>query len=390
MGILLVTVFGVVIVAAVLVAVEVRRKHMHIWLGSYLTGTRESPPADTPVHILFAFVDHYEPRWGRATPEEEDVRVDRWCREYPAMASQHRDADGCFPKHSFFFPQEEYEPRHLDKLTKLCAAGYGEIEVHLHHDQDTAEGLREKITGFLRSLDQDHHVVPIDPATGEYRFAFIHGNWALDNSRADGRWCGVDNELAVLRELGCYADFTLPSAPSDTQTRKINSIYYATGRPGQRKSHDSGVDVEVGKAGSGDLVIIQGPLALNWKYRKFGLLPRIENADIRRNSPPTRDRVDLWIRNAATVRGRPEWRFVKIHTHGTQGADMDTLLGAPVDGMFSDLESRFNDGRRYVLHYVTAREMYNIAMAAEAGERGNPNDFRDYRIPRPPFLSPGA
>ena len=38
------------------------------------------------------------------------------------------------------------------------------------------------------------------------RFGFIHGNWCLDNSRADGRWCGLNNELILLRELGCYAD----------------------------------------------------------------------------------------------------------------------------------------------------------------------------------------
>ena len=39
-------------------------------------------------------------------------------------------------------------------------------------------------------------------------------------SLPDGRWCGLNNELILLRDLGCYADFTLPSAPSrpsDTQ-----------------------------------------------------------------------------------------------------------------------------------------------------------------------------
>ena len=35
------------------------------------------------------------------------------------------------------------------------------------------------------------------------------------------------------------------------------------------------------------------------------------------------------------------------------------------------------------LHYVTAREAYNIAKAAEQGHSGDPNDFRDYVIPQP-------
>ena len=29
-------------------------------------------------------------------------------------------------------------------------------------------------------------------------YAFVHGNWALDNSRPDGRWCGIDAELPRL------------------------------------------------------------------------------------------------------------------------------------------------------------------------------------------------
>ena len=35
------------------------------------------------------------------------------------------------------------------------------------------------------------------------------------------------------------------------------------------------------------------------------------------------------------------------------------------------------------LHYVTAREMYNIAAAAMDGAEGDPNDYRDYLIAPP-------
>ncbi len=370
-----------------LLALEIKKKNMHIWLWSYMTTRNAKPQKDQPVHIMFAFCDHFEPRWGDATPEEEDFRVDRWCNEYPLVASKHQDADGCYPKHSFFYPEEEYSPRHLEKIANLCTDGFGEIEIHIHHDNDTAEGLTTTLSKFLKILDSNHGAVPKDKETGEYRFAFIHGNWALDNSRRDGLKCGVNNEFKVLRELGCYADYTLPSAPSDTQTAKINSIYYATGRDGKSKSHNTGVDVQVGRQPSGDLMIIQGPLRLNWRNRKFGLFPRIENSDIRRSSPPTKDRVNLWIKSAIQVKDQPNWIFIKIHTHGTQEGDMDTLLGEPLDEMFSYLESQYNDGEKYILHYVSAREMYNIAKAAEAGRSGSPNDFRDYVIPQPPLMS---
>ncbi len=367
-----------------LLGLEIRRKNMHLWLGAYLS-RRAPAPAAGPVHVMFCFVDHFEPAGGRPSYEVEVARVKAWRERYAALAARHRDADGRPPVHSFFYPEEEYRPEHLDQLVELCREGYGEIEVHLHHDNDTADGLREKITRFVGILRDRHDAVPMDPATGRPMFGFIHGNWALDNSRCDGRWCGVNNELEVLRELGCYADFTLPSAPSDTQTSKINSIYYATDDPERPKSHDDGVDAAVGRPGSGDLLIVQGPLGLDWKRRKWGLLPRIENADVRTAQPPSEARVDLWVRQHIHVQGRPDWIFIKVHTHGTQEQDIDTLLGEPADRMFSYLERAYNDGSNYVLHYVSAREVYNIIKAAEAGHSGSPDDYRDFVLPRPQY-----
>ncbi len=44
-------------------------------------------------------------------------------------------------------------------------------------------------------------------------------------------------------------------------------------------------------------------------------------------------------------------------------------------------------GERFVLHYVTAREMYNIALAGMHGLRGNPNQYRDYSLLPPPVAA---
>lgn len=368
----------------VLLGYELKRKSMFIWLGAYFFRHRPSTPV-RPVHVVFCFVDHFEPRWGNPGYETEVWRVKQWRERYALLASAHCDADGVPPRHSFFYPEEEYLPEHIDELAKLCREGYGEIEVHLHHDNDTSAGLREKLERFVRVLNERHGALPIDPQRSAPAFGFIHGNWSLDNSRADGRWCGVNDELIVLRELGCYADFTMPSAPSDTQTRKINSIYWAVDDPRLPKSHNTGTDLIAGQPGSGDLLIVQGPLALNWRDRKWGILPRIENGDIRATNPPTPQRVDLWVRQHIHVLGRPDWAFVKVHTHGAQERDMETLLGTPMDRMFDYLESAYNDGTDYVLHYVSAREMYNIIRAAEDGRLGSPNAYRDYHL-RPPRM----
>lgn len=377
------------IVVLLLLAVlyrEVRSKNLMTWLGSYVRQDWRAPtPAGVTKHLLFCFVDHFEPRWKSPDYATECARVDRWRREYPELCKGLKDADGHSPVHSFFFPEEEYRPEHIDALVELCQKGFGEIEIHLHHDNDTEAGLREKLSRFTSLLADRHDALPRDPQSGEVRWSFIHGNWALDNSRPDGRYCGVNNELMVLRNEGCYADFTMPAAPDPCQTSTINKIYYAKDDPCCPKSHDKGVRVKVGGQASGDLMIIQGPLGFMMKNRKFGILPRIENSDIRLSSPPTRDRVDAWVDMGIHVEGRPEWVVVKIHTHGTQEGDMDVLLGAPMRHAFEHLQHRYNDGEKWCLHYVSAREVYNIVKAAEAGETGNPGLYRDYIVPRPGY-----
>jgi hypothetical protein len=365
---LLWTVVILILTGACLLGYALRMRQMHLWIGEYIRRSINWKPklGSDPIHIFVAVTDHFEPAWQRPSYEQECTRVETWVRRYPVMAAKHVDADGRCPQHTFFYPEEEYRPEHLDKLAQLCKAGYGDVEIHLHHDHDTAEGLREKLLRFKMTLHERHGLLHRHAQTGEIEYGFIHGNWALDNARKDGRWCGINNELIVLRETGCYADFTLPSAPSETQTRKINSIYYAEDDPLGPKSHDTGIEVEVGKAPSGDLMIIQGPLALNWASRKWGVLPRIDNGELSSENPPTPERVDRWIRQHIHVKGQPHWIFVKLHTHGAQEHNFEVLLGQPMDGMLSYLETAYNDGQRYQLHYVTAREMYALIRAAES------------------------
>src|SRR5262249_14504002 len=153
------------------------------------------------------------------------------------------------------------------------------------------------------------------------------------------------------------------------------------------KSHDRGEPVTVGGTPSGDLMLVQGVLGFDWSSRKLGILPRIENSDVRAGQPPTAARVDRWVKLAPTVRGRPEWKFIKIHTHGAPEAQAEVLLGEPLERMYDYLATRYNDGSRYVLHYVSAREMYNIIKAAESGKTGNPTIYRDYLL-KPPTFTP--
>jgi hypothetical protein len=371
--------------AGLLLHRQLRARGISPWLGSYArhASRRRPPKPGEQVHVLLCIADHWEPQHGKVAPEQSQARVDAWVREYPRLFGRFRDSDGRPPRHTFFFPIDEYDPAHVDGIAGLCRQGYGEVEIHHHHDNDTAEALRDRLLHFKRLFCGRHGVLGHDKQTGEVKYGFVHGNWALDNSRRDGRWCGVNNELDVLRETGCYADFTMPSVPSDTQTRKINSIYYATDDPRRPKSHDWGVDVGAGPAPDRALMLIQGPVMLNWRSRKAGLVPRIENGNLQGSQPPTPERLDLWLRARVQVGSRPDWFFVKLHTHGATEPNQKVVLGEPMVRFHEELARRAAGSRDFCFHYVTARELYNLALAAESGWRGTIEAARDSRMMGP-------
>jgi hypothetical protein len=339
----------------------VRSRNMQYWIGSYLEWTLSRMFHRCPAHrhVYFCFVDHYEPYGGTSDKARAHERVRLWLEKYPAIANKHEDSFGNRPKHTYFYPIEEYDAELIDQLKGLCDAGYGDIEVHLHHDNDTAENFRDTIIRYIRLLHERHGLLRKDPATGKIIYSFIHGNWALDNSRPDGRWCGVDNEIGILVETGCYADMTMPSAPSDTQTSKINSIYFALGRDGHRKAHDMGRDLRVGEWGEADeLLLIQGPLTLNWKDARHGIIPKIESAELSFDAPPSAHRVHLWGECGIGVKGAEEHVFIKVHTHGATEASMQMLFNGGFDLLWTELERQYRRGTEDTLRYVTAWEMY--------------------------------
>ena len=69
--------------------------------------------------------------------------------------------------------------------------------------------------------------------------------------------------------------------------------------------------------------------------------------------------------------------FVKVHTHGCVPANARVLLGTAMQQAHTTLQKKFNDGKAWQLHYVTAREMYNMVKAAEANLPGSPGQYRD-------------
>jgi hypothetical protein len=269
----------------------------------------------------------------------------------------------------------------MEQVAEICHSGFGEVEVHLHHDNDTEERLRRTLINYKKMLSEEYGLLSVSRTNHEIRYGFIHGDWALDNSHPSGSFCGVNNEITVLQETGCYADFTMPSAPSETQTSTVNSIYYADDEPDRPKSHDTGNPAIAGLVGQKGLLCIQGPLGFNFTSRKWGLLPRIENGAISADARTSEDRVRRWIRQHIHLKGRPDVIFIKVYMHGTQEAEIDYLFKrGGFDSIFSTLGKVCSDGDKYRLYYVTPRQMFNVIKGLEAEPGAEVKNLFDYEL----------
>src|SRR6267378_2766515 len=359
------------------------------WLPTYIwQRCFRGQPDLRPIHLIIGVANHFEPAIRPEAPGtfadryEQERRLEKWCRQYPAAVGSWPDDDGKPFRHTYFYPAEQYDAALIDRLEKHCRAGWGEIEIHLHHGvnaPDSAENTRRAILEFRDALAAHGCLSRLD-GDGPPRYAFVHGNWALANS-AQGRFCGVDDEMNILAETGCYADFTLPSAPSPAQVSKINALSECGAPLDESAPHRRGRDLECGRPPKIFPLMIQGPLMLNLGRRKRGWpFPGIENGELTAANPPTMKRLRLWRQAAITVHRRPEWLFIKLHCHGMDPRDEQTMLGSPIQQFLRDLVGRPQRQDEYLVHFVTAREMVNIALAACDGNSGNPGQYRDYRF----------
>ena len=134
--------------------------------------------------------------------------------------------------------------------------------------------------------------------------------------------------------------------------------------------------------------MIQGPLVVN-TGSGLRLRPAIENGAISGSKPLTLRRLALWKKARVQVAGRPDWLFIKLHCHGMDPMQKDAVIGGPFRKFLEELVGGAAD-RNETLHFVTAREMTNILLAACDGRDGNPGDYRDYRFKRFASVAPSA
>ncbi len=343
-----------------------------------------------PVHLIFALADHFEPAIDpedgqkRVPRSEQERRLEWWAREYPKIVDSWRDHDGRPLVHTYFYPAEQYDEGLLEMLAEHCHAGWGEVEVQLHHGTshpDTAENTRQLLTEYRDRLAFRHRCLAVEAGSTRPAYAFVHGNFALANSAA-GRFCGVDSEMQILAETGCYADFTMPSGIwHPAQIAKTNSVYECALPLDQAAPHREGHDLVAGRPPKTFPLNVQGPLVADLRRTLSSARPVLENGAITGANPPTMHRLSLWKQVQVRVLGRPDWLFIKLFCHSMNPTQKDAVIG---DGFRKFLAALVGGapGRKETLHFVTARETANILLAACDGREGNPGDFRDYRFKR--------
>ena len=328
-------------------------RNSQIWGPEYIRQRlrRITQRATPPIERIWAtLADHYEPMWQRADLRTAQSRVALWRSEWPAIARRCKpDSAGNPPRYTFFFPEEEYHPALVEPLAQMVHDGIADVEVHLHHDGEGRPNFIDRITGFCKVLHGEHGL--LRERNGKLTFGFIHGNWALDNSRPDGRWCGLNDEILVLRDLGCYADFTMPSGDSPTQARLLNTIYYCNDDPDQPKSYDGGAPITVGGGVEGDLLIIPGPLGIRWRDR---WLPRLETGELAGGNLATPYRVRRWVELAPRIGADT---FIKLYTHGAQERNSCALLRDGLELVFNLLGEEASR-RSCAVYFVSAWQMY--------------------------------
>lgn len=336
--------------------------------------------------IIFTIADHFEPSWsanGLLDLDAQRKRLDEYHKLARKTGEALPDADGTKFRHTNFYPAEQYDFQILEKMAEMQSEGLGEVEIHLHHGvekPDTAENLRKSLVEFRDTLAEEHKCLSRLTGDAQPKYAFVHGNLALANS-CGGRFCGVDEEMEILRETGCYADLTLPSAPDESQVAMINQIYECGLPLTEKAPHRTGRAVEVFGNQPQLPLIFTGPLVFNWTRQIKGFpVPRLEDGALTANQPSDLARFNRWRSANVTVKGRTDWIFVKLYCHGFFDYDQSACIGEDAQRFFGEIIENGEKTGDYKVYFASAREAFNMISAAIDGKKGNPGEFRDYKL----------
>ena len=360
-------------IAAMSQKVNEFKRYFPSFLAWLVSNQRHETAGSTPIDIIFSSVNRFDPIDAGDDPELQTSIIKQWAELYPAIINGVLDSDGYPPKNTWFCPADESLSEILHPLLNLCDNGFGEMEVMIDIGGEPAV---QDINKLARIIEKYRHngIPELENRNQTLNFAIITAvkePIAQIEEREK-----VRKVLTSSEDLGGYADFTSP-VHSMIKRRKLNRIYDLSEQSRGPDKDEVAKSPGENSRDPGLFLNFPGPLFFN--YENYSLLPYMDNAEISSEKPFERKRVENWIKANVHVAGKPEWLFLRTSTRGAKPDIANMLLGDDGRQMYMQLVDKFSYPD-YRLHFVTAREAYNIAAAAIDGHGGNPNDYRDYKI----------
>ncbi len=352
---------------------RVVEKNIHLWLPEYIWSiidkTNPVYSIDQGKHLMFLIADHHE-----HPLEDGDAKISatNWYDDYRSVVDGITDSYGNPFRYTWFYPyDDERTPSALVVVNQMVYDGYGELEFHWHNSHVTATQFRKELESGVNWFN-GFGAMKTAEKNSRSAFGYVAGNWNLDNGlMRPSKMDGPTYEIRDLKSLGGYADFTFPNH-SASQSHWFSSLYYVKDDESP-KSYDEGKRASVEESHD-DFLIFQGPTSLDFRTRatEYGTLESWWRGD-------WGSRIENWWKNSPYVIGKPAWRFIKVYTHGVQSKDL--ILSDDFKGLLKKLVT-FCEENNIKLHFVSAREAFNILKAAETDAPGDPEQYRDYLIPK--------
>ena len=265
----------------------------------------------------------------------------------------------------------------------IATPGWGETEVHLHHgmhEPDTAENTRRQLTEFRDQLAFRHRCLSTeDGCTAALRLrarkfcarkfrgrTFLRRRFGDADSGRNRLLCRLH---AADGAVAPRADREESIRCTSVGCRSIRPRHIAKDRS-RRRPRAANFSADCA-----------GAAADRFCADRCAAGTVIENGAITGFMPMSLRRLAFWKRARVHVQGRPDWLFIKLHCHGMDPTQQDAVIGDRFPQV-SRATGRAEPQRKETLHFVTAREMANILLAACDGRDGNPGDYRDYRFKR--------
>lgn len=119
----------------------------------------------------------------------------------------------------------------------------------------------------------------------------------------------------------------------------------------------------------------------DWSRKRSSIpVPRLDDGALALNYPLTLRRFQRWRSARISVRGRPNWIFIKLYCHGFFDWDQDAMIGSEMRRFMGQVLELAEKTGEFSVYFASAREAFNMVMAAVDGNSGSPGEYRDYRL----------